>query len=99
MKARLIKEYPVGTIFGQEELDAIKRVLESGDPLTRGPDVELFEKEFAEYCNAKYAVAVSSCGAALTISSQILKLNLGSCPILLKLCNKLRSSLQIFHQF
>lgn len=74
MKASLIKEYPVGTIFGQEELDAIKRVLESGDPLTRGPDVELFEKEFAEYCNAKYAIAVSSCGAALTISSKILRL-------------------------
>jgi len=74
MKEHLIAEYPVGTLFGQEELDAIKRVLESGDPLTRGPDVELFEKEFAEYCNAKYAIAVSSCGAALKISSQILKL-------------------------
>jgi len=77
MKTRLIEEYPVGTLFGEEELDAIRRVLESGDPLTRGPDVELFEKEFAEYCNAKYAVAVSSCGAALTISSQVLNLKPG----------------------
>ena len=70
----VIKEYPVGTLFGEEEIDAIRRVLQSGEPLTRGQDVELFEKEFAEYCGAKYAVAVSSCGAALTISSKILEL-------------------------
>ncbi|MBI3026879.1 DegT/DnrJ/EryC1/StrS family aminotransferase [Candidatus Woesearchaeota archaeon] len=69
-----IEEYPVGSILGQEELDAIKRVIESGQPLTRGPEVELFEKEFAEYCNVKHAVAVSSCGAALHIAMQILNL-------------------------
>jgi len=71
-----IEEYPVGSILGQEELDAVRRVLESGDALTRGSDVELFEKEFAEYCNAKYAVSMSSCGAALNIAAQVL--NLGS---------------------
>lgn len=70
----IVEEYPVGTIFGEEEIEAIRRVLESGEPLTRGPDVELFEKEFAAYCGAKYAVAVSSCGAALNISSKILNL-------------------------
>ena len=74
MNTRIIEEYPVGSIFGEEELEAVKRVLESGDSLTRGPDVELFEKEFAEYCHAKYAVAVNSCGASLTLSSKILKL-------------------------
>ena len=31
--------------------------------------VELFEKEFAKYCQAKYAIALSSCGAALKLSS------------------------------
>ena len=67
-----IKEYPVGTIFGEKEVEAVQRVLNSGDPLTRGPDVDLFEKEFAQYCNAKHAVAVSSCGAALKITSKIL---------------------------
>ena len=70
----MIEEYPVGTIFGKEEIDAIKRLFDSGDALTRGPDVELFEKEFAEYCDAKYAIAVSSCGAALAITSKILLL-------------------------
>ncbi len=56
-----IKEYPVGTIFGEEEITAIQRVLNSGDILTRGSDVDLFEQEFAKYCGAKNAVAVSSC--------------------------------------
>lgn len=69
-----IQEYPVGSLYGKEELDAIKRVLESEDSLTRGKDVELFEKEFAKYCGAKYAVAVSSCGSALNIASKVLNL-------------------------
>ena len=69
-----IKEYPVGTIFGEEEVEVVQRVLNSGDPLTRGPDVDLFEKEFAEYCGAKHAVALSSCGAALNLTSKILNL-------------------------
>jgi perosamine synthetase len=37
----------------------------------------LFEKEFAAYCGAKYAIAVSSCGAALNITSKILNLKEG----------------------
>ncbi len=71
---QLIEEYPVGTMFDNEELDALRRVLESGDALTRGPDVVLFENEFASYCGAKHAVAVSSCGAALNIATKILGL-------------------------
>ena len=71
-----IQEKSVGTILGLEELEAIQRVFESGDSLTRGPDVELFEQDFAAYCDAKYAIATSSCGAALHIATQVL--NLGS---------------------
>ena len=74
---KMIKEYPVGTIFGNEEIDAIKGVLDSGVVLSRGPDIEAFEKEFAEYCGAKHAVAVSSCGAALHIATQLLGLKEG----------------------
>ena len=72
-----IKEYLVGTIFGEGEIEAVQRVLNSGDPLTRGPDVILFEKEFAEYCGTKHAIAVSSCGAALNLTSKILNLREG----------------------
>ena len=73
-KNQRIEEYPVGTIFGEEEIESIRRVLNSGVSLTRGPDVELFEKEFAKYCGAKHAIAVSSCGAALRIAAQVLHL-------------------------
>jgi len=69
-----IEEYPVGSLFDEEEITAIRRVLTSGDSLTRGPDVELFEKEFASYCNAKHAVSVSSCGVALRFATQVLNL-------------------------
>lgn len=77
MKKDIIEEYPVGSILGDEELEAVRRVIESGAPLTRGPDVDLFEKEFAEYCNVKYAVALSSCTSALRIAAQILHLGKG----------------------
>ena len=70
-----IDEYPVGSTFNEEEIDAIRRVLASGDTLTRGSEVELFEKEFATYCNAKNAVSVNSCGAALRIATQVLNLS------------------------
>lgn len=71
---KIIEEYPVGSILGEEELDAVRRVVESGEPLTRGKDVELFEQEFAQYCGVKHAVAVSSCTAALRIAAQLLHL-------------------------
>jgi len=42
---RAIRERPIGTIYGKEEVDNIRRVLSSGVLLTRGPDVKLFEDE------------------------------------------------------
>lgn len=67
----IIEEYPVGTTFNNEEVEAVKRVLNSGETLTRGKDVELFEKEFAEYVGAEFAFSTSSCGAALRIANQV----------------------------
>lgn len=66
-----IEEYPVGTIFDEEEIQAIRKVLMSGETLTRGKDVELFEQEFSKYVGAKYAITTSSCGAALRIANQV----------------------------
>ena len=74
---KIYREPKVGTIFDNKEINAIKKVLDSGDILTRGKEVELFEKDFAKYCGAKYAVALSSCGAGLKISSQLLNLKPG----------------------
>lgn len=45
--------------IGQEEKDAVIRVLESGN-LAAGEEVESFEREFARYVGKKHAVATSS---------------------------------------
>jgi perosamine synthetase len=47
-----------------EDTAAVIEVLK-GDWITQGPKVDEFEKRVAEYCHAKYAVAVSSGTAAL----------------------------------
>jgi perosamine synthetase len=47
---------PVG---GEEEINALKEVIDSGW-WGKGPKVDQFEKEFAEMVGAKYAVAVTS---------------------------------------
>lgn len=55
-------------IIGEEEVRAVAEVLQSGiltDKSGMGPRVIEFERRFAEYTGAKYAVAVSSGTAAL----------------------------------
>ena len=45
--------------ISQADIDAVVEVLRS-DWITQGPAIERFEKLVADYCGAKYAVAVSS---------------------------------------
>lgn len=59
--------------IGKEELYAVERVLTSGW-LTSGKEVEQFEQEFAEYVGADYAVATSSCTAALVVAIRAMKI-------------------------
>lgn len=47
-----------------EDIASVVEVLK-GDWITQGPKVDEFEKRVAEYCDAKYAVAMSSGTAAL----------------------------------
>jgi len=54
-------------VFFGEELEEVKSVLESGW-WTQGPKVEEFEHEFARFVGSRYAVAVSSCMAALHLA-------------------------------
>lgn len=54
-----------------EDIEAVVEVLKS-DFLTQGPKVKEFEDRLAEYCGAKYAVAVSNGTAALFLVSKIL---------------------------
>jgi dTDP-4-amino-4,6-dideoxygalactose transaminase len=53
--------------IGQEEISAVQQVLES-HWLTTGPVAQQFEREFAEFVGCKYAIAVSSCTAALHLA-------------------------------
>ena len=62
--------------INQSDIDAVVDVLKS-DFLTQGPQVPLFEKTIADYCDAKYAVAVNSATSALHIACLALDLGEG----------------------
>ncbi|MEM1156930.1 MAG: UDP-4-amino-4,6-dideoxy-N-acetyl-beta-L-altrosamine transaminase [Verrucomicrobiota bacterium] len=55
------------------DIAAVVRALKS-DYITQGPEISAFESEVAEYCGAKYAVAVSSGTTGLYIGCQSLGL-------------------------
>ena len=54
-------------VFGEEEVDAVRRVLESGW-VVQGSEVEAFEREVAARHRVRHAIAVSSGTAALHVS-------------------------------
>lgn len=58
----------------EEDIQSVVDVLKS-DFLTQGPCVAQFEKKFAQYIGAKYAVAVSNGTAALHLSALALGVN------------------------
>ena len=60
-----------------DDVEAVKKVLKS-DWLTGGPEVGEFEKKFADYVGARYAVAVNSGTSALDIAVASLELSPGS---------------------
>src|SRR3989338_2891036 len=67
-------------LIGEEEIQAAKKALESGI-LTGGPLVEEFEKNLAEYCNYKHAIAVNSGTAALHVAAAALGIKQGDAII------------------
>lgn len=60
----------------KEDIDAVVETLKS-DFLTQGPKVREFEEKFAEYVNAKYAVAVTNGTAALHLCNMALEVSEG----------------------
>jgi len=68
---------PYGTQdITKKDIDAVIQVLKS-DFLTQGPCVPNFEKAVAQYCNAKYSVAVNSATSALHLACLALDLQEG----------------------
>lgn len=71
--------------FGKEELEAVREVVESGYLFRYGNDkdpkflhkVSNLEKEFANYCGTKYALATSSGTSSLLVSAIALGLKSG----------------------
>ena len=72
-----IRNIPYGKqSITKEDIDEVTKSL-SGDFLTQGPTVQNFEKAFANYVNAKYAVALSNGTAALHLSALALSVKPG----------------------
>jgi UDP-4-amino-4,6-dideoxy-N-acetyl-beta-L-altrosamine transaminase len=70
-----MKNIPYGRQnIDEKDIEAVINTLKS-DFLTQGPAVEKFEKEFAKYVGAKYAIAVSNGTAALHLCGLALKIN------------------------
>lgn len=62
--------------IGEEEIAEVVETLRSGW-LTSGPKVKKFEEEFARAVNARCAVAVNSCTAALHLAVEAMNLRAG----------------------
>lgn len=60
------KPFPQSPKYDQDEIDAVTQVLKSGHfSRLSGTEVNLFEKEYADYFGTKYAIAVNSGTAAI----------------------------------
>ncbi len=69
MEKSIIKydlEVANGSIYGEEEANALLQVLKNGAP-SCGKKVKEFEDAFAYYCGTKYALAVTSATTGLTL--------------------------------
>lgn len=68
---------PVGSVFGQEEIDAVARVLRGGGRLSWGPERDAFEREFADRIGVPYAASLTSCTVALEFATYLIGLRPG----------------------
>lgn len=80
-----MREIPLFDLnYGQEEIEAVTRVIESRW-ISMGPECAKLEERFAHMLGAKYAVAVTNCTAALHLACVALGIGSGDeviCPSL-----------------
>lgn len=62
------KPFPSWPIWREKEVSAVADVVRSGKWGTRGPRAEEFESKFAEYCQTKYCVSLTSGTTALYLA-------------------------------
>jgi UDP-4-amino-4,6-dideoxy-N-acetyl-beta-L-altrosamine transaminase len=73
-----LKPIPYGKqTITSADIEAVVNVLQS-DYLTQGPNIAEFEKQFAKYVDAKYAIALSNGTAALHLCTMALDVNSSS---------------------
>jgi len=78
LKHSVVQRIPlIRPTVGREELEEVRKVLESGW-LAQGPKVREFEAKLAEYLGAKNVVASNSCTSALSLALEALELKPGS---------------------
>ncbi|MDB5349300.1 MAG: per [Planctomycetota bacterium] len=66
--SKLARNIPIARpTLGEGEVSAARRAILSGW-ITQGPEVDAFEKEFAEFVGAPHACAVSNCTTALHLA-------------------------------
>jgi len=76
-QAARVPQIPYATQWIDEnDIKAVVKILRSGW-LTQGPAIEKFEKRVADYCGAKYAVAVCNATSALHLACLALDLKPG----------------------
>lgn len=66
-----------GSVFGDEEVEAVSDLLRSGAHLSGGYHRQAFEEEFAGFLGARHALAVPSCTVALELATRLLGLEPG----------------------
>jgi len=65
-----------GSIYDEDERSMALKAMEQ-DTLTMGPQMQAFQKAFAEMCGVKHAFAVSNCTTAMHVATQVFGLKPG----------------------
>jgi len=68
---------PVGSLLGEEEVQAVRDVLTSGETLSCGRERAEFEREFAEHLGVPHAVSLTNCTVGLELATYLAALTPG----------------------